>query len=309
MCSGKIIDSFLLMLSAERGAAKNTLEAYERDLEDFSAFHAHMGLETLQSSEIQSYLADLETRGFATRTIARKRSTLSQFYQFLVDENLREDNPTAMLQSLKITPALPKTMSENAVDILITQAQNEILQMAEGSPLQKLKAARLYAQVELLYAAGLRVSELISLPMKAVVNNHNAILVKGKGGKERIIPLHQTAQIGIQSYIAACPKDHPLYMNAQWLFPSDSASGHMTRQAFARELKDLARRAGLNANPLSPHVLRHAFASHLLHHGADLRTLQSLLGHADISTTQIYTHVQEERLHQFVQECHPLANR
>ncbi len=362
-------DEFLMMLRAERGAAHNTLEAYGRDLHDFADFCGSAPIATINTATLQAYLAHLSAQGLAPRSVARKRSTLSQFYQFLVAENARENNPTALLQSQKLAPALPKTMSENAVTVLIEHAQREVHQMADATPAKRLKSVQLYAQVELLYAAGLRVSELVGLPMKGIhlpspltgegvpigtdegfesaaklqkrssesfldlnamspangrVNHSqehphpplrgtlsrqgrggriaNFLTIKGKGGKERLVPLHAGAQTAIAAYIAMLPPSP-----SPWLFPASSATGHMTRQAFARELKALARRAGLNADPLSPHVLRHAFASHLLHHGVDLRMVQTLLGHADITTTQIYTHVQDERLHAFVQECHPLG--
>ncbi len=309
-----LIQNFILMLSAQRGAATNTQEAYTRDLEDFAQFFAGAPLLALTIDDIQDYLEELAGRDFSSRTIARKRSAIRQFYQFCVEENLITENPTAMLSSQKLTPALPKTMSENAVTKLIEQAQTELQQAQNGQnsnkvmPNKIMRAMRLYVQIELLYATGLRVSELISLPRKIVQNEFSGqicetLIIKGKGGKERVVPLHKAAQMALAAYCT----QFLAQSKSTWLFPADSQTGHVTRQAFARELKDLARRAGLNADPLSPHVLRHAFASHLLNHGVDLRMLQSLLGHSDITTTQIYTHVQEERLHQFVQDSHPLG--
>jgi integrase/recombinase XerD len=301
------IDPFLEMLSAERGAAPNTLEAYERDLKAFAAFLAKRGgsPESAGVADIRAYLGRLARAGMAPRTAARRLSALRQFYRFLLAEGLRGDDPTAGVDSPRQGRVLPKLLSEAEVGLLLDRAQ-----AGEGP-----EALRLAALVELLYASGLRISELVGLRLAAAQRDQRLLIVQGKGGKERLVPLSPAARQSLSAYLAV--RDHFLPTRGKgaeavkiaspWLFPSRAAEGHITRHRVAQLLKELARQAGLDAAKVSPHVLRHAFASHLLDHGADLRSLQKMLGHADISTTQIYTHVLGERLKSLVQERHPLA--
>jgi integrase/recombinase XerD len=299
-----LLEAFLEMLAAERGAAANTLAAYRRDLDDFRA-HAG-GLVAAGGDDVRRYLASLAGRGFAPSSQARRLSALRQFFGFLMAEGLREDDPTATAERPKPRRPLPKLLSVDDVDRLL-QAAREAAADTGLMPLRRLAALRLLALLEILYATGLRVSELVALPHTAGKGGRPFIAVKGKGGRERLVPLNVAAHAALDVYRAErAALNRP---ESKWLFPADSASGHLTRQAFARDLKAVAARAGLDTGKLSPHVLRHAFATHLLSGGADLRIVQTLLGHADISTTQIYTHVLDERLKALVNEHHPLADR
>jgi integrase/recombinase XerD len=298
-----LLEAFLEMLAAERGASLNTLAAYRRDLADFRANAGMLAEATTES--VRHYLNDLPGRGLAATSQARRLSALRQFFRFLVAESLREDDPTATAERPKPRRPLPKLLSVADVDKLLDAARSETA-AAELTPARRLAALRTAALLELLYATGLRVSELVSLPASAGRARRPLIAVKGKGGRERLVPLNKASHEALDAYRAACVAlDLP---ESKWLFPADSASGHLTRQAFARDLKRIAGYAGLDARKLSPHVLRHAFATHLLAGGADLRAVQTLLGHADISTTQIYTHVLDDRLKQLVNEHHPLAD-
>ena len=302
---------FLDMLAAERGAEKNTLAAYGRDLADFSAYLAGTGrsVATAATDDLRAYLGALARRGLRPATVARRLSAIRQLYRFLYAERQRKDDPAAVLEGPKRVRALPKTLTIGEVDRLLTVAGRS----DPAAPLSvRLRAARLACLIELLYATGLRVSELVALPATAARRDARFIIVRGKGNKERLVPLNDAAKRAMADYLALLAESaatHRAERNAgsKWLFPSFGDSGHLTRQHFARELKALAAAAGLRAAQLSPHVLRHAFASHLLHNGADLRVVQTLLGHADISTTQIYTHVLEERLKSLVRDLHPLA--
>jgi integrase/recombinase XerD len=295
------------MMSAERGGAANTLSAYRRDLEDYAAFLAGMGadLESAGAELVRGYLADLEGRGFAASSAARRLSAVRQLHRFLFAEGVRGDDPTGVVDGPKKAQSLPKVLSEKEVDALLGAA--EVRAGKPGSDAAQLRALRLRALLEVLYASGLRVSELVALPASAAVSGQRMISVRGKGSKERLVPLTGAAIEAMSAYAAARQAAQP--SESEWLFPSIGESGHITRQAFARDLKDLGIEAGIPPSRLSPHVLRHAFASHLLQHGADLRVVQQLLGHADISTTQIYTHVLEERLQKLVEDHHPLAKR
>lgn len=303
---GELIALFLDMLAAERGAGANTLDAYRRDLDDLSDHLAARGasLARAGTEDLRGYLAELGSRGFAATTVARRLSAIRHLYRFLYAEGRRSDDPAAVLEGPRRSRALPKVVSVGDVDRLLAQAKAG---MSPEHPLpQRLRAARLACLLEVLYATGLRVSELVTLPVSAARRDARMLIVRGKGGKERLVPLHQGAKQAMTDYLALLDESgrgRP----SKWLFPSFGESGHLTRQHFARELKDLAAAAGLPAARISPHVLRHAFASHLLHNGADLRVVQTLLGHADISTTQIYTHVIEERLKSLVRDLHPLA--
>jgi integrase/recombinase XerD len=296
---------FLDMLAAERGAGKNTLAAYGRDLADFSdCLAGRRTIATATTDDIRAYLGELAARGMQPATVARRLSAIRQLYRFLYAEGQRKDDPAAVLEGPKRARALPKTLTLAEVDRLLTAAG----QCDPHSPLAvRLRAARLAGLVELLYATGLRVSELVALPASAARRDARVIVVRGKGNKERMVPLNEAAKRAMAEYLALAAQAGGAAAS-KWLFPSFGDSGHLTRQHFARELKALAGAAGLRAAQLSPHVLRHAFASHLLHNGADLRVVQTLLGHADISTTQIYTHVLEERLKSLVRDLHPLAD-
>ena len=300
-----LIALYLDMLAAERGAGANTLAAYRRDLEDLSAYlkGQSRSIAKAGTQDLRDYLSELSSRGMRVTTVARRLSAIRQLYRFLYAEGHRTDDPAAVLQGPKHARSLPKTLSIAEVDRLLrTAAASD-----PASPLpMRLRAARLACLVELLYATGLRVSELVALPASAARKDARVIIVRGKGNKERMVPLNDAAKRAMAAYLALL-KESDDAAQSKWLFPSFGDSGHLTRQHFARELKTLAASAGLRAAQVSPHVLRHAFASHLLHNGADLRVVQTLLGHADISTTQIYTHVLEERLKSLVRDLHPLA--
>ncbi|TYC53631.1 site-specific tyrosine recombinase XerD [Rhodobacterales bacterium] len=307
MATGFDLENFLEMLAAERGAADNTLAGYRRDLEDFSGFLGKTRLSAASSNDISRYMGDLNRHGFAETSQARRLSALKQFYKFLYAEGSREDDPTRTLSAPKKRAGLPKVLTVEDVDILIETAKAET-EKAQKSAAARLRAQRLYTLMEVLYATGLRVSELVALPVTAAMRDARLIEIKGKGGKERLVPLSHAAQAAMKDYVGLRAAEGA-HEKSPWLFPSHGDSGHLTRQHFARELKDLARAAGLDASKVSPHVLRHAFASHLLQNGADLRVVQQLLGHADISTTQIYTHVLDERLRELVESAHPLARK
>jgi len=300
------VEAFLEMMSAERGAAANTLLSYQRDLADYGAFLARRGdgFDSASNAMVRAYLVDLDERGFAARSAARRLSAIRQFHRFLFGEGVRTDDPTGTIDGPRRAARLPKVLSEGEVDRLIETAR----QAAEDAGLRalaRMRAARMHALIEMLYATGLRVSELVALPVSAVGRAAQYFTVRGKGGRERIVPLGDKARAATAAYLALRADAGSL--GERWLFPSFGESGHLTRQAFARDLKALAAAAGIATAKVSPHVLRHAFASHLLQNGADLRVVQQLLGHADISTTQIYTHVLEERLRLLVLEHHPLA--
>jgi integrase/recombinase XerD len=290
------------MLAAERGASPNTLAAYRRDLDDFR--EAIGGAASATSDELRIYLNGLSGRGLAASSQARRLSALRQFFRFLLAEGHRADDPTATTERPKARRPLPKILSVGDVDRLLDAARQQAVD-AELTPKKRLAVLRVFALLELLYATGLRVSELVGLPESAGRGGRPFITVRGKGGRERLVPINMAAQTALDVYRDA--RAALGRVAGKWLFPADSASGHLTRQAFARDLKAVATRAGLDARKLSPHVLRHAFATHLLSGGADLRVVQTLLGHADISTTQIYTHVLDERLKDLVNKHHPLA--
>ncbi|WP_105425983.1 site-specific tyrosine recombinase XerD [Neorhizobium tomejilense] len=301
------IEAFLEMMSAERGAAGNTLSSYERDLEDLQSFlvAGSVSALTAQSANLSAYLAHLGAQGFAASSQARKLSAMRQFYKFLYAEGLRGDDPTAILDAPKKGRSLPKIMSEDDVTRLLDLAAKEA---AEPGP-DQLARLRMLALLELLYATGMRVSELVSLPVKVLDQEGRFLIIRGKGNKERLVPLSRSAIAALGPYGQARQASLAKTGDSPWLFPSAGKEGYLPRQVFARDLKGLAARAGLRTAAISPHVMRHAFASHLLQNGADLRVVQELLGHSDISTTQIYTHVLEERLRELVQTHHPLAKQ
>lgn len=306
----QFVEAFLEMMSVERGARPNTLAAYERDLRNYTDALARRGVRLCDaaSDDIRHYLHGLNALDLARATLARRISAVRQLHRFLLAEGISAHNPSTIIDSPKPARHLPKVLSAGDVERLIAAARDH-MQTTRG-PAQ-MKAARLYCLVELLYATGLRVSELVSLPAAAVAGDDRFVLVTGKGGRERLVPLSDPARKAIAGYLALRKKHSPQSGDtvARWLFPSRGAQGHLTRQHFALELKALARHAGLPEKSVSPHVLRHAFASHLLAGGADLRAVQQMLGHADISTTQIYTHVLADRLRQIVETHHPLAEK
>lgn len=298
-----LLEPFLEMMAAERGAALHTLAAYQRDLQDFIAYSAEKATPVLTADTVflRSYAAHLKQRHLAPRSIARKLSALRQFYHFLVSEEHRLDDPTLDLDSPKQATSLPRVLSEAEITLLLTAAHQD----------ESKEGLRLAALLEILYASGLRVSELVNLKLTTLQKERGEkagsfrpfMIIEGKGKKERLVPLNQPALDAILCYLAVRQEHSP------WLFPSPSEAGHITRQYFAKLLKKLALNAGIDPDKISPHAVRHSFASHLLQHGADLRVIQELLGHADIATTQIYTHVLDEKLKALVTEHHPLAKR
>jgi integrase/recombinase XerD len=296
---------FLDMQAAERGAGKNTLEAYGRDLDDLTEHLADAGstVATATTADLRAYLASLARRGFKASSVARRLSAVRQLYRFLYAEGHRRDDPAAVIEGPKRGRPLPKVLSIGEVDRLLATAH-----AGANDPVrhdgERLRALRLACLLEVLYATGLRVSELIALPAAAARRDQRMLVVRGKGDKERLVPLNEAAKRAMRDYLARLAERD---IESKWLFPSFGESGHLTRQHAARELKALAAATGIAAERVNPHVLRHAFASHLLQNGADLRIVQTLLGHADISTTQIYTHVLDERLKSLVRDLHPLA--
>ena len=310
----KLINLFLDMLAAEQGAGANTLDAYRRDLTDLSDHLSHNSqtFAGVNTDGLRGYLSDLDSRGFKSSSVARRLSAMRHLFRFLLNERVRGDDPAAILSGPKRGRGLPKVLSIADVDRMLTRAK-ELTSVAPASGLRQLRAMRLYCLLEVLYATGLRVSELVALPRSAARNDARMIVVRGKGNKERLVPLNDASRRAMSDYLAAMETQKGDKAKAaaasKWLFPSFGESGHLTRQHFGRDLKELAASSGLSPRLVSPHVLRHAFASHLLHNGADLRIVQTLLGHTDISTTQIYTHVVEERLKSLVRDLHPLAEK
>jgi integrase/recombinase XerD len=303
----RLIELFLDMLASERGGAANTLVAYARDLDDLAAFLKARGrtVATAATPDLRAYLGDLAARGFRPASVARRLSAIRQLHRFLYAEGHRGDDPAAILEGPKRSRPLPKVLTIGDVDRLIAAAR-EAAEATQVPALERLRARRLHCLLELLYATGLRISELVALPASAARRDERMLIVRGKGGKERLVPLNEAAKAAMRLYASLLGEVRDL-PPSKWLFPSFGEGGHLTRQHAARELKSLAGAAGLRPAQVSPHVLRHAFASHLLHNGADLRVVQTLLGHADISTTQIYTHVLDDRLKSLVRDLHPLG--
>ncbi len=300
----RYLEAYLELLVAERGVAANTLAAYRRDLEDAATFlagrspGAHAVLDTAQTEDLRRYFKHLDGRGMSARTASRRLSALRQFYRFLYADGLRDDDPSAILESPRQGRSLPKILSEGDVEGLMHAAERR-----DGP-----EGLRLHALVELCYATGMRVSELVGLPLSAVQRDPEFLIVSGKGGKERMVPLSVPARDAVKAYLGVRAEFLPEGIDNPHLFPGRGGK-HLSRQRFFQLLKELARDADLDPRKVSPHVLRHAFATHLLHHDADLRSVQQMLGHADISTTQIYTHVLDERMRRLVAEHHPLARR
>ncbi|SFV36981.1 integrase/recombinase XerD [Devosia crocina] len=296
-----LVGAFLEMMSAERGAAANTIAAYRRDLASYAGFVAgkKQSLLDCPRETVTAYLDMLKNEGLSASSSARHLSAIRQFHKFLCADGLRGDDPTRIVASPKTRRPLPKVLSVAEVDKLLSLAEAEA--NAEASPAKQEAARRLYCLLEMLYATGLRVSELVSLKRAAVMRDSSFITVTGKGQKERIVPMNDKARDAVRAWVATLEP-------GPWLFPAKGEIGHLARQVFGRDLKALAGRAGISSARVAPHVLRHAFASHLLAGGADLRVVQMLLGHSDISTTQIYTHVLDEKLRTLVETHHPLAN-
>jgi integrase/recombinase XerD len=301
------IVGFLEALSAERGASANTIEAYRRDLAGYEAHLARRGSDALKAgpADVRAYLAACGEAGLKASSLARRLSSIRQFHKYLYAEARRRDDPTLAIEGPRQARPLPKVLTIAEIERLIATAR-EGVEAVERPPRERLAAARLACVIEIIYASGLRVSEVLSLPKAAARSKDAFLTVTGKGGKERLAPLSGPARAAMAVYRALLEEMSPAIAASRWLFPADSASGHLTRQAFARDLKGAAAAAGLSAARVSPHVLRHAFASHLLQNGADLRVVQDLLGHADISTTQIYTHVLDERAKAMVRDLHPM---
>jgi integrase/recombinase XerD len=295
-----VIEPFLEMLVVERGASPHTLDAYRRDLAALRGFLAGRGrdLAAARAADLEDFLAAQVAAGLAPATTARRLATLRRFYRFLCLEGRRGDDPTAKLDGPRRARPLPRTLSEAEVGALLAAAQSW----------ERAQAVRLLTLLELLYATGLRVSELVGLPLSALAPDRTFLTVRGKGGKERMVPIGRAARACLEAWLAQRPAP-AAGRAARFLFPSRSRAGHLTRQRVGQLVKALAVEAGIAPARLSPHVLRHAFASHLLAHGADLRTVQTLLGHADIATTQIYTHLQTDRLADAVAAHHPLAGK
>ena len=309
-----LIELFLDMLAAERGAGENTLAAYRNDLADLSAHLRASGVTIAKADteDLRGFLKSLDERGFKPASLARRLSAVRQLYRFLYAEGKRTGDPAAVLEGPKRGRSLPKVLTIADVDKLLAQARANA-DNVEQPPAQRLRAARLLCLLEVVYATGLRVSELVALPASAARHDQRMLVVRGKGGKERLVPLNKAAKQAMAEYLslraeaAKAGERSKKTPESKWLFPSFGETGYLTRQHFARDLKVLGASCGIGGERLSPHVLRHAFASHLLHNGADLRVVQTLLGHADISTTQIYTHVLEDRLKALVRDLHPLG--
>jgi integrase/recombinase XerD len=296
------MEAFLEMMAAERGASLNTLTAYRRDLTDLAGFLAgrELGFDTAGAPDVEAYFTGLGARGLAPATAARRRAAVRQFYRFVLGEGWSADDPSRRVAAPRQGRPLPKVLTREEMERLIGAA-------AGGGA---AAGARLAAMVEMAYASGLRVSELTSLTLAAVAADPAYLIVKGKGGKDRLVPLGERARVAVKAYLphrrsflAKGGRESP------WLFPSRGAGGRLTGRRFAQLLAEAALAAGLDPAAVSPHVLRHAFATHLLEGGADLRVVQTLLGHSDIATTQIYTHVTQDRLAEVVRTRHPLARR
>jgi len=294
-----LIEGFLEMLLTERGAAANTIDSYRRDMEEFSRFISKKDtdLNSCGPSDIKDYLKSLDDAGLKNSTQARRLSAIKQFFSYMLGDEFRSDDPSMNIDSPRAQRRLPKYLSEEEV--------GRLLLAAEGSEPEKLRMASL---LQLLYATGLRATELVTLPFPALRDQDRFLIIRGKGNKERLVPVNQSAKAALQSYLEIRHCFLPDEKHSKWLYPSRGETGHLTRQRFGQLLKALALEANIDPKKVSPHVLRHAFASHLLANGADLRSLQKMLGHSDISTTQIYTHVLQKRLMEVVSTHHPLAD-
>ncbi|MBR1777637.1 MAG: site-specific tyrosine recombinase XerD [Alphaproteobacteria bacterium] len=299
--NNELILAFAETITAERGAAANTVAAYTRDLKDFGSFldSRRRTFENAEMKDLRAYMAFTAQKGMAEKTQARRLSALREFYKYLYTEKIRKDNPSESLDSPRLKRALPKYLSEEEINKLF-EAVDQIQ--------PKNKAVRMRTLLEILYASGLRVSELVTLPANVVNIKENFLIVRGKGAKDRMVPLTDAAKQALHDWIPEREKTLPKGRGSRWLFPSSSKTGHLSRESFFLELKELALKAGIPAERVSPHVIRHSFASHLVAHDADLRTVQQMLGHSDIATTQIYTHILDNRLKNSVEKSHPMAD-
>jgi integrase/recombinase XerD len=296
------VEAFLEMMAVERAAAANTLRAYEKDLEDARGFLGRTGgdLDAADAEAIEAYFQDLGARGLSPATAARRRSAVRQFYRFALGEGWRTDDPSRRVVAPKAGRPLPKVLSRAEIDALLAAASAK-----DGA-----QGLRLSCIIELLYASGLRISELLALPLSALARDPAFLMVKGKGGKERLAPLNDAARAAVKAYLEGRPQFLPKgQKDSPWLYPSRGKGGRLTARRVSQLLEDAAIAAGIDREKVSPHVLRHAFATHLLEGGADLRVIQTLLGHADIGTTQIYTHVAGEHLAEVVRTKHPLGKK
>ena len=285
------VKAFLEVMVAERGASPRTIAAYDSDLLHFADFlrPRHVTLVSAKSADVQAYLRVAAQHRLSAKTQARRLSAMREFYRYLYSENVRKDNPVDLVDAPKTEKSLPKYLSEEEVAALLDGCQ----------------PIRLKAQLEVLYASGLRVSELVSLPLSAVLKDNAFLMVTGKGSKQRMVPLNEPARQALRQWLVEREKEQR--RPSKWLFPSSAKQGYMTRDTFFKELKKRAIAVGIDPDRVSPHVLRHSFASHLIAHDADLRSVQKMLGHADISTTEIYTHVLQERLQKMICQNHPLS--
>lgn len=294
--SDKRIEDFLDVIVAERGASPRTVAAYRSDLEDLKAYllARSVKIERAGKKDLESYMQTVAKNGLSPRTQARRLSSMREFFRFLYSEEIRDDNPCLLLDAPKIGKALPKYLTEKEVNTLIDAATKKDL--------------RLRALLEIVYASGMRVSELVGLPLTAVLYDGQMVMITGKGGKQRMVPLNDPARKVLDMWLVAREGYLKRGRSSKWLFPSKAACGHLTRDAFYKALKELALEQNIHPDKVSPHVFRHSFASHLIAHDADLRSVQKLLGHSDIATTEIYTHVMEDRLKKIICEKHPLSN-
>ena len=302
------IEAFLEMMAVERDASPHTLAAYGRDLADAEQYlSATGGLLRTRQEDVEDWFADLSKRGLSAATAARRRASVRQFYRFAIGEGWREDDPSRRLDAPRQGRPLPKSLSRNEVEALLGAVADA----------DSRAAIRLMTLIELTYASGMRVSEVLALKLDSVKRDPAYLIITGKGNKERLVPLNQSAREAIKAWLEVRLMPRSKTKQAKglkeaeslWLFPSSGKTGHLTPRRFQQLLDEAAIRANIDPARISPHVLRHAFATHLLEGGADLRVVQTLLGHADISTTQIYTHVATERLAQVVHKSHPLARK
>lgn len=291
----KLVDSFLEMILAERGASLNTVNAYRRDLKELYNFlHSkNIRLQKAKKENLQGYIEFLLHTRYSAKTQARRLCAVREFYRFLYSEGIIQKNPSDYIQSPKIQKSLPKYLTENEIDLLIEKA--------------KEKNTRIHLLLEMLYASGMRVSELVCLPLTVITHDLSTLSIVGKGNKERIVPLNEETIAVLKKWLNEREETLPNGRQSKWLFPSTSKTGHLTRDGFFKSIKKIAIECGLSPNRVSPHVFRHSFASHLIHYGADLRSVQKMLGHADITTTEIYTHILQDRLKKTVENSHPLA--
>ncbi len=289
------IDAFLEMMIAERGSSLRTVEAYRRDLTDLTAFFLARNIDIIKakSTDLMDYMRSVAAQAMSPKTQARRLAAIHEFYRFLYSEDIIKKSPADYVQAPKIGKSLPKYLTEEEVAILIDTAAKH--------------SVRMHVMLEILYASGMRVSELVELPVMAVTKDNQTISIVGKGSKERLVPMNEPARKALDKWLLHREMKLNRGRVSKWLFPSNGKSGHLTRDGFFKALKDIAIMAGIDSKKVSPHVFRHSFASHLIAHDADLRSVQKMLGHAEIATTEIYTHILQDRLKKTVEKSHPLA--